>query len=146
MSLSFRPLHPLFVAEAGPIDLRTATDRATLDEIRAGMDRHAVLVFRNQPFTDAQQMDFAQRFDGELHAKTGAAALGKSRLGTEAIAEPSGERKQATVLFADIVGSTESIAGMTAEEAMEWLRPIVAAETRLKVRMAATGSLFPSTG
>ena len=89
MSLSFRPLHPLFVAEASPVDLRAVTDRATLEEIRAGMDRYAVLVFRDQPFTDAEQMDFAQRFDGELHAKTGAAALGKSRLGSEAIADIS---------------------------------------------------------
>lgn len=89
MSLSFRPLHPLFAAEASPVDLRGVSDRATLEEIRAGMDRYAVLVFRNQPFTDAEQMDFAQRFDGELHAKTGAAALGRSRLGTEAIADIS---------------------------------------------------------
>lgn len=89
MSLSFRPLHPLFVAEVSPVDLRAVADRATLEEIRAGMDRYAVLVFRNQPFTDAEQMDFAQRFDGTLHAKTGAAALGKSRLESEAIADIS---------------------------------------------------------
>jgi class 3 adenylate cyclase/tetratricopeptide (TPR) repeat protein len=36
-----------------------------------------------------------------------------------------GERKQATVLFADIVGSTQLIAGLDPEQAMEYLRPAV---------------------
>ncbi|MND09127.1 hypothetical protein D3C83_322210 [compost metagenome] len=31
-----------------PIDLRAARDRGTLSRIRAGMDEHAVLVFRDQ--------------------------------------------------------------------------------------------------
>ena len=48
MALAFRPLHPLFAAEADPVDLRTVLGRAALEEIRAGMDRHAVLVFRGQ--------------------------------------------------------------------------------------------------
>jgi alpha-ketoglutarate-dependent 2,4-dichlorophenoxyacetate dioxygenase len=88
-SISFTPLHPSFVAEAGPVSLREASDDATLAAIRGGMDRYGVLVFRNQEFTDEEQMAFAQRLDGELHSKTGAAALNKSRLGTEAIADIS---------------------------------------------------------
>ncbi|MDP2369619.1 AAA family ATPase [Rhodoferax sp.] len=39
--------------------------------------------------------------------------------------ETWGELKQATVLFADIVGSTEHIAGLDPEQAMEHLRPAV---------------------
>ena len=35
------------------------------------------------------------------------------------------ERKQATVLFADVAGSTERIAGLDAEGAMNFLHPIV---------------------
>jgi len=89
MALTFRKLHACFVAEASGLDLRRVEDRATLDAIRAGMDEFAVLVLRNQPFTDQEQMAFAMRFDGELHSKTGAAALGKSRLGTEALADIS---------------------------------------------------------
>ena len=53
MPLTFRKLHPHFVAEVSPVDLRRVHDRETLDEIRAGMDEYAVLVFRDQPFTDA---------------------------------------------------------------------------------------------
>jgi class 3 adenylate cyclase/tetratricopeptide (TPR) repeat protein len=41
--------------------------------------------------------------------------------------EPGGERKQATVLFADIVESTQLIAGLDAEDAMERLQPVIAA-------------------
>jgi alpha-ketoglutarate-dependent 2,4-dichlorophenoxyacetate dioxygenase len=89
MALTFRKLHPRFAAEAGPIDLRGASDRATLDEIRAGMDEHAVLVFRDQRFDGGEQLAFARRFDGTLHAKTGAAVLGKNRLGDEALTDIS---------------------------------------------------------
>jgi hypothetical protein len=31
MALVFRPLHPLFAAEADPIDLRMVVERAALD-------------------------------------------------------------------------------------------------------------------
>ena len=89
MALSFRRLHPLFAAEVSPIDLRAVSDRATLEAIRAGMDEYAVLVFRGQAFTDREQLDFAQRFDGKLHAKTGSAVIGKSRLGNEALTDIS---------------------------------------------------------
>ena len=89
MSLSFRQLHPLFAAEASAIDLRKAEDRATLEAIRAGMDEYAVLVFRDQPFADDEQLAFARRFDGELHAKTGAAVVGKNRFGNEALTDIS---------------------------------------------------------
>jgi len=53
------------------------------------MDEHAVLVFRDQPFTDAEQIAFAQRLDGQLHTKTGSSALYKSRLGNEALSDIS---------------------------------------------------------
>lgn len=89
MAPTFRKLHPLFVAEVGPIDLRRVHDRATLEEIRAGMDEYAVLVFRDQPFADDEQLAFAQRFDGRLHTRTGISVLRKSRLGNEALSDIS---------------------------------------------------------
>ena len=89
MALLFRPLHPLFAAEVGAIELRRVEDGATLDAIRAGMDSYAVLVFREQALTDDEQLAFAQRFDGKLHSRTGAAVLGKSRLGNEALTDIS---------------------------------------------------------
>jgi len=62
VSLQFKPLHPVFVAEASGIDL---TRPLSLDEIKqfnAGMNRYGVLVIRGQPLTGQQQIDFAQSF------------------------------------------------------------------------------------
>ncbi|HEY7365895.1 MAG TPA: TauD/TfdA family dioxygenase [Methylomirabilota bacterium] len=89
MTLTFRKRHPHFVAEVGPVDLRRVHDADTLAQIRAGMDEYAVLIFHDQPFTDEEHLAFAQRLDGELHTRTGSAALGKSRLGDEALSDIS---------------------------------------------------------
>lgn len=67
MSLTLSPLHPLFAAEAGGIDLRAPLDAATVRAIDAAMDRYAVLVFRGQPLDEDQQVAFAQHF-GTLDA------------------------------------------------------------------------------
>ena len=89
MNLTFRSLHPSFAAEVSPIDLRQVHDRDTLEQIRAGMDRYAVLVFRDQAFSGMEQVEFAQRFDGQLHAKTGAAAITRNRFANEALSDIS---------------------------------------------------------
>ena len=101
MSLVFHKLHPYFVAEVSAVDLRRVQDRETLDEIRAGMDEYAVLVFRDQSFSDEEQLAFAQRFDGTLHTKTGAAVLGKSRFATEALADISNVDENGEILRSD---------------------------------------------
>lgn len=101
MPLSFTPLSPHFAAEVSPIDLRTVRDRATLEQIRTGMDRYGVLVFREQAFTDDEQLDFAQRFDGTLHAKTSASVLAKNRFGNEALTDISNVNAQGEILAAD---------------------------------------------
>ncbi|HET7362875.1 MAG TPA: TauD/TfdA family dioxygenase [Burkholderiales bacterium] len=101
MALEFRPLHPVFAAEAGTIELRRIEDRATLEAIRAAMDKYAVLVFREQPFTDAEQLAFAQRFDGKLHSKTGAAVLGKNRFGNEALTDISNVDETGAIMRSD---------------------------------------------
>ncbi len=89
MTLTFRKLHPHFVGEVGPVDLRQVHDGDTLAQIRAAMDEYAILVFHDQPFTDEEHLAFAQRLDGTLHTRTGAAAIGKSRLGSEALSDIS---------------------------------------------------------
>jgi alpha-ketoglutarate-dependent 2,4-dichlorophenoxyacetate dioxygenase len=68
MPVTFRSLHPLFVAEVtSPISLRETFDEETLAQLRAGMDRYAVLVFRGQDFTNQEEMAFAERLDGQLN-------------------------------------------------------------------------------
>jgi alpha-ketoglutarate-dependent 2,4-dichlorophenoxyacetate dioxygenase len=101
MPLTFEKLHPHFAAEVGPIDLRRVHDPETLADIRAGMDAYAVLVFRDQPFADEEQIAFAQRLDGELHTKTGSAALKKSRLGNEALGDISNVDENGDLLQSD---------------------------------------------
>lgn len=98
MSLVLEPLHPHFGARASGVDLPGLDDPAVFDALRAAMDRFGVVVFHRQDFTDATQMAFAARFDGVLHSKTGAAALGASRLGTEAIADISNVDERGEVL------------------------------------------------
>ena len=73
----------------GAIDLRKVHDRESLEAIRAGMDKYAVLVFRDQDFTNEEQLAFAQRFDGTLHARTSSSAIGSNRFGNEALADVS---------------------------------------------------------
>ncbi len=101
MPLVLEPLHPGFAARASGVDLTTLDDPAAFDALRAAMDCHGVLVFHGQSFTDASQMAFAQRFDGALHSKTGAAALGASRLGTEAVADISNVDETGELLAAE---------------------------------------------
>ena len=101
MAPTFRKLHPHFVAEVSPVDLRQVHDRETLAEIRAGMDERAVLIFRDQPFTDDEQLAFARRLDGQLHSKTGSSVLRKSRLGDEALADISNLDETGEILKSD---------------------------------------------
>jgi alpha-ketoglutarate-dependent 2,4-dichlorophenoxyacetate dioxygenase len=101
MALSFRPLTPHFAAEVGPVDLRQVHDAATLGEIRGGMDRYAVLVFHDQPFTDPEHLDFAQRLDGVLHTKLGISALQKNRFGNEALGDISNLDENGEIMRSD---------------------------------------------
>jgi alpha-ketoglutarate-dependent 2,4-dichlorophenoxyacetate dioxygenase len=101
MALTFRKLHRHFVAEVSPVDLRQVHDRETLAQIRAGMDEYAVLVFRDQPFADDEQLAFAQRLDGQLHSKTGSSALHTSRLGNEALGDISNLDETGEIMASD---------------------------------------------
>ena len=101
MPLEFRPLHPLFAAEAGPVDLASLRAPEAFEEIRQGMHRYAVLVFRGQSLDDRTQVEFAERLDGCLHAKTGASALGANRFGNEALTDISNVDEQGELLAGD---------------------------------------------
>lgn len=89
MALNFQQLHPTFMAQASAIDLRTCRDEAVLAQIRAAMTQYGVLVFRDQTFSNEEQVEFARRLDGELHAKTSSSVLSKNRFGNEALTDIS---------------------------------------------------------
>ena len=66
MTVRFRQLATHFAAEVSPIDLRQVHDRDTLEQLPAGMDRYAVLVFRPQPFNGAEQLALPALLPGRL--------------------------------------------------------------------------------
>jgi alpha-ketoglutarate-dependent 2,4-dichlorophenoxyacetate dioxygenase len=71
VALNIRPITPDFAAEVSGIDLRAPLSRDEVTAIEAGMDRYAVLVFRDQPLTDDQQMAFTLNFGSLEHARGG---------------------------------------------------------------------------
>ncbi len=62
MTLQLKPLHPHFVAEASGIDLTQPLSPAAARSINAAMNQYAVLVWRGQPLTAQQQVNFATAF------------------------------------------------------------------------------------
>jgi alpha-ketoglutarate-dependent 2,4-dichlorophenoxyacetate dioxygenase len=65
MAVSIKPLHPVFAGEVGGVDCAKPLASSAVAAIEAGMDRYAVLVFRDQDLSDEQQIAFTKRF-GEL--------------------------------------------------------------------------------
>jgi alpha-ketoglutarate-dependent 2,4-dichlorophenoxyacetate dioxygenase len=62
MPLQLKPLHPVFAAEASGIDFTQPLAPRDVAAINAGMNQYAVLVFRGQPLSMQQQLDFASAF------------------------------------------------------------------------------------
>ena len=81
MTISVRPLHDVFVAEVGGVDLTRPLAHEDVAAIEAAIAEHAVLVFRDQRITDEQQLAFSRCF-GELEETrgTGISKPGEQRL------------------------------------------------------------------
>ena len=62
MSIHVATIRPGFVAEVSGIDLSQPLPAAAIDALWDASDAHAVLVFRGQHLTDAQQIGFAENF------------------------------------------------------------------------------------
>jgi len=62
MNLSIRQIHPVFVGEVSGIDIARPLSRDEVAAVEAGMDRYAVLLFRDQKVSDEQQMAFSLNF------------------------------------------------------------------------------------
>ena len=70
--VSVKPLHPLFVAEIGGVDLTVPLTREDFRAIWDAFNEHQILVFRNQRFDDESQIAFSRNFGAletmEAHA------------------------------------------------------------------------------
>ena len=71
MPVTIRKLHPHFFGEVFGIDARKPLAVDEVRQIEAGMDEHAVLLFRNQDITDEQQLAFALNFGERENARGG---------------------------------------------------------------------------
>jgi alpha-ketoglutarate-dependent 2,4-dichlorophenoxyacetate dioxygenase len=65
--VSIRPLHAIFVGEVAGVDCRKPLGSEEVAAIDAGMDKFAVLVFRDQDISDEEQVAFTRHF-GELES------------------------------------------------------------------------------
>jgi alpha-ketoglutarate-dependent 2,4-dichlorophenoxyacetate dioxygenase len=70
MTISMRELHPLFTAEVSGIDAAAPLEAEDVAAIETGINKYAVLVFRDQKLTDEQQMAFTRNF-GEIEDARG---------------------------------------------------------------------------
>ena len=77
MPIAIRQITPVFAGEVSGIDITKPISKEEAAAIEAGMDKYAVLVFRDQRFTDEAQMAFSSNF-GRIEASR-AAATSRSR-------------------------------------------------------------------
>jgi alpha-ketoglutarate-dependent 2,4-dichlorophenoxyacetate dioxygenase len=82
--MRFIPIGNEFAARVEGIDLRVPLDAAAVAAIHAGMDRHGVLVFHDQPLSDAQQIAFTRSLGKiELNTANNVTRLDQRRLSIE---------------------------------------------------------------
>ncbi len=62
MSFHFKPLHPIFFAEASGLDLTQPLSSEDVQAINSAMNEYGVLLWRGQPLTAQQQINFAKSF------------------------------------------------------------------------------------
>ena len=120
MTVTIRQLHPHFFGEVSGVDLRKPLTPQEAADIEAGMDKYAVLLFRNQDITDEQQLAFALNFgerenrarrhrhqEGRLSADLRAERRLQPRQGRQAAAarqpHPSVQSRQLPVAFRQFV-------------------------------------------
>ncbi|HVH79072.1 MAG TPA: TauD/TfdA family dioxygenase [Stellaceae bacterium] len=103
MPVTIHPLTPVFAGEASGVDCTKPLTSDEVTAIEAGMDRYAVLVFRDQDLTDAQQVAFTRHF-GELEAYRTPGHIRRGdeqRLTTQGIADFSNLDKGGGIIAAD---------------------------------------------
>ena len=102
MTVAIKQIHPVFVGEVSGVDLTKPLTREEAAAIEEGMNRHGVLVFRDQNITDEQQIAFTRNF-GDLEVKARPGNIRKaseSRLGA-GIGDLSNLTKDGKIIAAD---------------------------------------------
>jgi len=68
MSIRIEQVGPCFAGEVSGIDLRHPVSEVDVAAVHAGMDKYAVLIFRDQEIADEQHMAFSERLGEIEHA------------------------------------------------------------------------------
>src|SRR5258705_7915858 len=71
MPVSIRQIGPGFAGEVSGVDITKPLAHDEVAAIEAGMDKYAVLVFRNQKLTDEQHMAFSRNLGALEDARGG---------------------------------------------------------------------------
>src|SRR4029077_699797 len=71
MTVTIRQLGKHFFGEVSGVDLRKPLTPQEAREIEAGMDKYAVLLFRDQDISDEQQLAFSWNSGGDKTARGG---------------------------------------------------------------------------
>jgi alpha-ketoglutarate-dependent 2,4-dichlorophenoxyacetate dioxygenase len=100
MSIRITPLHPHIGAEVTGVDLRQPIAPDVFAAIEAAFNKHAVLIFPDQPLTDEQQIAFSRLF-GPLETSPEYAGSKKSRLPHREIADISNLDPEGRVMSAE---------------------------------------------
>ncbi len=122
MPLQLRPLHDVFAAEASGLDLTRTPSAHDVRAINAAMNEHAVLVFRGQPLTAQQQLDFAGAF-GPLDIGLKRVFKRPERLGDERLIDISNVDAQGQVARRDAPKNLSNFANQLWHSDSSFMKP-----------------------
>lgn len=101
MSLSIRRIGPGFVGEVCGIRLSEPLDEEQVNAVHAGMDRFGVLVFRDQPLSDDEQVAFSRRLGPLERSGIGNITKPEDRRISDQMADVSNLDRQGRLLSPD---------------------------------------------
>ncbi len=150
--LETKPIHALFGAEVRGLDLRRPLADQTFAAVRQAFDRHSLLVFPDQPLTDAQQIAFSRRFGpledtrkGEFGTGTEIVVL--TNVGADGALTPPGHRQVLSSRANQLWHTDSSFKPVPALASLLSAREIPSAggETEYASTRAAYAELAPET-
>jgi len=96
MTLTIKQLHPLFAGEVSGVDIRKPPSAQLVAEIDRAMDKYAVLVFRDQPLSQDEQIAWSSAF-GELDIGLAKLSKVKGRLDYPELIDISNVSRDGTI-------------------------------------------------
>jgi len=93
-SPEFVPQHETFVAEVRGLDFSAPLSESVIEQLKEGLNKYGVLVFRNTGMDDATYAEFCQNFGELQNAGKPDPRVGHPKLGMQLNAKPDGNVTQ----------------------------------------------------